>query len=88
MKENIQLTVDDLATLCLDSPEYHGYEDFDLMNAVLVFSHFLMDSVYKNNQHLSLTKQCELAETTGKAVRELILASTGKDTHKLFKKTA
>jgi hypothetical protein len=46
-----------------------------------------MDAIYKQNQDLTFKGSCDLAETTGTAIRELILASTGKDMHKIAAKT-
>jgi hypothetical protein len=86
MKEQIQEKTLRLANLCLENSEkYHGYTDKDLENATLIFSHFLMEVVFRENQHLTLQKQMELAETTGKAIRQLIIASCGKDMHKIVK---
>lgn len=44
-----------------------------------------MDTIWTTNEDLSLNKKSELAEATGKAIRELIKASTGLDMHKLDK---
>ena len=78
---NIQKSADELADLCLEDQVYHAYTDRDLMNATLIFSHFLMDTIWTTNQNLPQEKREQLAETTGKAIRELIKASTGKDIH-------
>lgn len=86
-KEKIQTSAGYLADLCLEDHEtYHNYNDEGLVNATLVFSHFLMDHIYAKSQHLPLKKQEELAQTVGEAIRELIKASTGKDMHNLVKK--
>jgi hypothetical protein len=45
-----------------------------------------MDLLWKTNQHLTLEKQFELAETTGMAIRELIKSATGLDMHEVVKK--
>ncbi len=75
-----------LATICLqDHGNYNAYSDKDLENGTLIFSHFLMDVVYTSNKNLTEEKMLELAETTGKAIRELILAATGKDMHEIAK---
>ena len=85
-KKLIQKKAEELANICLeDGNDYHGYNDHDLVNATLIFSHFLMESVYQGSQHLSFKDQCTLAAYSGKAVRELIIATTGKDMHKLIK---
>lgn len=86
MKNMIQIRAEKLADICLDEGEiYHGYENRDLVNATLIFSHFFMDTIYRENQNLSLKDQCELAKTSGEALRELINISTGLDMHKLVK---
>lgn len=86
MKKITQIRVEKLANLCLETGEtWHKYTDADLINATLIFSHFLMDVIFTENQDLTLKKQCDLATYTGKAIRELILASTGKDMHKIIK---
>ena len=86
MKQKIQINADNLATLCLENGEtYHNYSDEDLLNATLIFSHFFMDKIYSENQHLSKDKKLELAETGGKAIRELIKTSCGKDMHEVTK---
>ena len=87
MKEKIQTPAEYLANLCLENGEiYHNYDDQDLLNATLIFSHFLMDVIYtENKKNLPLPKMEELAETTGKAIRELIKVATGKDMHVIVK---
>jgi len=85
-KIKIQKLANSLADECLLNAEnFHGYSDDDLLNATLIFSHFLMDVLFRENQHIDFNKQCDLATTTGKAIRELIKASTGKDMHKVAK---
>ena len=85
-KGQIRTSADYLADLCLENAEaYHQYDDKDLVNATAIFAHFLMDILYTTNLDLPLNKKMELAETTGLAIRELILASTGKDMHQLVK---
>lgn len=87
MKDQIKTSAEYLANLCLENAEvYHGYDDDDLVNATLIFSHFLMDTLYTENQNKDLETQKEIAELTGKAIRELIKATTGKDMHLLAKK--
>lgn len=74
----------DLADKCLgDSGNYRNYSDEDLFNATEIFITVLMDKIFTENGKLSQKKMEELAETTGKAVRELIRACTGKDMHKI-----
>lgn len=85
-KEIIQKFAERLANMCLkDSSNYNNYSDKDLENATLIFSHFLLDVIWTENQHLSLEKQMELAKTTGKAIYELIKASCGKDMKEIVK---
>lgn len=86
MKRSLQTDVNDLADKCLSRAEtYHGYSPKDLENATHVFSHFLMDLIFTSNRHLSLEKMEDLAETTGKAIRELIRASTSLDMAEVVK---
>jgi hypothetical protein len=85
-KKQIQTSAEYLANLCLEnSTFYQGYTDEDLFNATEIFSHVLFDVVYSENMDLSHKAKLELAENTGKAIRELILASTGKDMHGIVK---
>jgi ATP-dependent RNA circularization protein (DNA/RNA ligase family) len=87
MKEQLQKGAKYLADLCLEfSQTYHGYTDKDLQNATLIFSHFLFDVIFRENQHLPLGKKMELAETTGKAIRELIKTTCDKDMHEIVKR--
>lgn len=84
--EEIQNSTEALANLCLAGAEkYHSYTDRDLVNASLIFSHFLMDAIYTSNRSLDLDKQMESAKITGEALRELIKACSGKDMHQLVK---
>jgi len=79
-----QYIVEGLSKKCLEDADIHfNYPDKYLADATLVFTHFLMDKLFTENQDLTLKGQMELAETTGKAIRELIKASTGKDMHKI-----
>ncbi len=85
-KKQIQVSAEKLANTCLENAEvHHGYSDCDLLNAVLIFSHFLLDVFYTENQHISKKKEEDLAETIGRSIRELVRVSTGKDTHVLLK---
>jgi hypothetical protein len=86
MKETIQSTAEYLATMCLGNyGTYHNYGDKDLMNATLIFTHFLLDISYGQNKHLSKEKQMELGETIGAALREFIKVSCDKDMHVIAK---
>lgn len=87
MKENIQKLTKELALICLDNASaYHVYGEKDLENATIVFSHFLFDIAFTENQNLTSGEMLKLAETTGSAMRELILIVTGKDMHEIVKK--
>lgn len=86
MKHTISYQAEELANLCLLSSEkYHEYSDEDLVNASLIFTHIFMDHIYSSNQHLDPGSLMELAETSGKALRELIGVATGKDMHELVR---
>jgi len=86
MKKQLQKAVEKLANDTLkDSGVFNNYSDRDLLNSTLIFSYFLMDAIYTQNQKLSKTKQIKLVTTVGKAIRELVLASTGKDMHVIAK---
>lgn len=86
MKEELQNKVKLLAFDCLSNYDTHReYSDKDLENATIVFMHFFMDVMYTQNKHLGEKAMLLLAETTGKAIRELILQSTGKDMHDIVK---
>jgi hypothetical protein len=87
MKEELQTSCDYLASRCLESSgEHQKYTNYDLYNASLIFSHFLLDIIFTENQNLPKDKLEELATTTGEAIRELIRSSTGIDMHELVKK--
>lgn len=89
MKKEISKQTEILANLCLVNSETHQeYSDEDLINATLIFTHFFMDHIYTANQGMNMGKLLELSETSGKALRELILVSTGKDMHELVRNSA
>ena len=76
----------ELADKCLgDAGNYRNYSDEDLFNATEIFSTVLLDKIFTENGKLSKPKLEELAETTGKAIRALIKACTGKDMHRIVK---
>jgi len=82
----IQSRLNVLANKCLVAdPMHRGYSDLDLTNASLVFTHVLLDEIFTTNKGMSQPKLEEIAVLTGKAIRELILASTGKDMHEVVK---
>ena len=86
IKEQIQTSAEYLCGLCLEDRDvYRNYSDRDLFNAVEIFAFFLLDKVFSENKSLSQEKIQELAITTGKAIRELVKSSTGKDMHKIAK---
>jgi len=85
-KQMISDSAEWLADLCLNNAETpQGYSDRDLVNATHIFSHFLMDVAFAQIKHLPESEQLKMAQYTGEAVRELIRAATGKDTHQLIK---
>jgi len=85
-KKHISLLLKNLSKCCLENSEdYHRYEDKDLENATLIFSHVLMDVIFSENKHLNEEKINELAVEVGSHVRELIRWSTGKDMHEIVK---
>lgn len=86
MKNKLSTLLEHLANECLLSPTSpKGYTDKELMNATLVFSHFLTDIIWSENQDISRKARAELAENVGKAIRELILVATGKDMHEVVR---
>lgn len=88
MKKEIQILTERLARKTLENAEtYHGYTDKDFLNATLIFLYFFINKIYQQNIDLSFEKKEELFELSGKGLRELILASTGKDIHDIAKNT-
>lgn len=86
VKNDIQNKAGVLSLMCLEESErYHAYDDTDLLNATVIFSHFLMDKIYGVNKGVNIELQKELATSTGQAIRELIKASTGIDMHTVAK---
>lgn len=82
MKKEIQSKLEELEDLCLkNSGKHEGYSDVDLLNATNIFADILLDVTYSSNKDLPIDLQVELVEIIGNAIRELILASTGKDMH-------
>ena len=85
--EQIKVSVGHLANRCLmNAQTYHGYSEKNLLDANLIFSHFLMDFIWSENQHLSMKKRKELVKNTGGAIRALILSCCGMDLYVLAKK--
>lgn len=86
MRKEIQVLTERLSRKTLENAEtYNYYTDKDLLNACLIFHHFFMDKIYIHNMNLPFEKKAELAELVGKGLRELILATTGKDMHDIAK---
>ena len=81
----IQVTANTLADMCLEKEGPHDYEDKDLINASIIFTHILLDHIWQTNQDMTNEGREKVAETTGLAIRELIKASTGKDMHEIIK---
>jgi hypothetical protein len=87
MKENIQVGAEYLANLCLEQEQkFQDYSDKDLENATIIFSHILIDIIWRTNQDMFQEGRGKLAEATGMAIRELIRSSTGLDMHEVVKK--
>jgi hypothetical protein len=86
-KRQIQTRANALADKCLIYGGVHyQYDDKDLINASLIFSHILLDVMYtERTPHMTQEGMEEMATLTGCAIRELIMASTGKDMHELVK---
>lgn len=86
IKETRQKSAEYLANTCLlNAEEYHNYSNKDLGNASIIFTHFLIDKIWEKNQELPQGKREELAEKTGKAIRQLIQETTGLDMHDIVK---
>ena len=84
-KEKMTMTAEWLANSSLEIEEFNNYSNDDLENATLIFTHFLIDVIWRENQNLTQEKKEELAETTGEAIYQLILASTGLDMIEVLK---
>jgi hypothetical protein len=78
---NISEELDYLCDLCLEEDTFRGYTSRDLFNATEVFAHILLDVQFLKGAQLPKKKRELLAEETGKAIRELIIAATGIDMH-------
>ncbi len=86
MSTKITKRLDTLVDMCLSEDTYQEYNDTDLMNATIVFSHILLDVIYaKNCDKLSFEDMATLAETAGKAIRELVSMTTDKDLHDIIR---
>ena len=86
MKDLLIESLDHLSTLCLtDSDTYRDYSDKELVNATVVFSHFLFGEVYKKNLGMDQAAHMAKAEESGRDIRDLIQKLTGKDMHILVK---
>ncbi len=80
------MDLEHVAKKCLiQGDRYQHYSDDDLVNATIIFNHFLMDHGYRVAMSLPFEMQLEKATKTGKAVRDIIIQATGKDMHELVK---
>ena len=86
MKEKISQALENLSTLCLYEDEFQDYTEEDLFNATLIFSHILLDNIWRTNQDLKKEAREELAYYTGNAIWELIKSTTDIDMHDVAKK--
>lgn len=91
MKANFisRYALNNTANIILEHGQNHqGYEDQDLANATTIFAGVLFDVLFTQyKDKLSVSELESLAENTGLAIRELINASTGKDTREIIKTT-
>ena len=64
------------------------YTDKTLGSACKIFSHVLLSKMwdYQENQKSTQKQRQKFALKAGKAIRDLVLNSTGIDTHQLYKK--
>jgi hypothetical protein len=85
MKEKISQALESLSTLCLYEDEFQDYTEKDLFNATFIFSHILLDNIWRTNQDLKQRAVEELAKSTGLAIRELIKSATDIDMHDVAK---
>lgn len=79
--------LDKLVNECLQLPqELQNYNEQDLLNATLIFSHVFTDLSYQNYRKLNFTQfqSVKLAEESGKNIRQTILLATGIDMHKVL----
>ena len=87
-KKQFKTQVNKLVTICLErSDTYQVYDDEDLMNASLIFTHIFGDVLFTENQHLCFEDRCKVATLAGEAFREFIKVSIGKDMAEVARKT-
>lgn len=86
MKENIQVSAEYLANLCLDSSEkYYNFTNEDFVNATIIFMTFLMDKVWENNPSKTKKEKQALAKEVGETLKGFIFASTKLKMYELVK---
>ena len=85
MKEKISQALESLSTLCLYEYEFRDYTEEDLFNATLIFSHILLDNIWRTNQDLKKEAREKLAYSTGNTIKELIKIATDIDMRNVAK---
>lgn len=73
----------------IDTEGHQNYSDEDLFNASLIFSHVLLDVMYKTyfeDINLTLKEKKLFAKNAGTDIRNLIELYTDKDMRKIAKK--
>lgn len=84
---DIKKAVNELSMACLEENEHQNYTDDEIMDATVVFSHFIMDRIYSNNSGtLPPEELMKIVHESGKAVRDLLIAVVGIDPHDAMKK--
>ncbi len=85
MQTKVSSALHSLSKLCANSDGHNGYTDRDFLNACIVFSHIFADVIWTENSTASQFDRENLIIASGKAIREIIYSSTGRDMHDIAK---
>jgi hypothetical protein len=88
MEQNIKESLEYLSNLCLENAGNKiNYTDEDLADTVMILQEVLSSKMYDfHKDKLSKEQMLQLAEESGKSIRQTILLFTGVDLHDVYKK--
>ena len=89
MEENVKVILEEFAIECLSfdaSPPYvPNYDEKDMENVMHIFMHVFCPLLFKKAQadKLDLGGACDVSESAGNELRQLLIKYTGIDMHKV-----
>ena len=79
MHTKVSRSLKTLSNLCLEASGHNGYTDRDFVNACAICAHVFADVIWTENSTTEQSDREQVIIRSGRAIREIIHAATGRD---------